>query len=133
MSKSPSKHVVDEQEIQRFNWKREVNVGREFSQKEMRQELKVLGYAGHGAFLKAITSGVNPPIVKPKRGVYCFSPKPVFIERLQTVWDTYTTTANPRNYKSGKYEEVVSIETAIKVLKEAGYKVLKPTVQYEEI
>ena len=99
----------------------------------MRQELKVLGYVNHGTFLKAMTNGVNPPIVKPKRGVYCFSPKPVFIERLQTVWDEYTKIANPRKYKSDKCEEVVSIETAIKVLKEAGYKVLKPVTQYEEI
>ena len=131
--KPTNKHVVDDQEITRFNWKRESAAQKEFNNKEIIEELKKLGYTGHNAFLKAMTNGVNPPIIKPKRGVYCFNPKPVFRDRLQLAWDEYTKIANPKNYKSGEYKETCSIERAIEILKEAGYKVLKPITQYEEI
>ena len=132
--KKTSHHIVDEQEITRFNWTRDNLKGREFNQVEIREELhKKMGYSKAAGMLRALCDGANPPILKIKRGVYCFNPKPVYIERLQTVWDVYTKYANPQNYKNGKHEHHVSIEQAIKVLKDAGYKILKPTVQYEEV
>ena len=132
--KKTTRHEVDEQEIMRFNLFRENLKGKEFNQTEMREELhSKLGYSKAAAMLRALSNGVNPPVLKVKRGVYCVNPKAVYKERLQTVWDEYTKMANPQCYKNGKHEHPVSIEQAIKVLKEAGYKVLKPIVQYEEI
>jgi hypothetical protein len=132
--KKTNHHVVDDQEIMRFNLTREILKGREFNQSEMREELnKKLGYSKAAAMLRALCNGTNPPILKIKRGVYCINPKPVFKERLQLAWDEYTKMANPQCYKTGKHEHPISIDQAIKVLKDAGYKILKPITEYKEI
>lgn len=131
--KKTSKHEVDDQEVMRFNLKRENVKGKEFNQAEMRETLHTsLGYSKAAGMLRALSNGVNPPIIKIRRGVYCFNPKPVYKERLQTAWEEYTKMANPQCYKNGKHEHPVSIDQAIKVLKDAGYKVLRPVTQYEE-
>ena len=81
-------------------------------------------------FLTAITSGINPPIIKVKYGVYAVNQKPVDKERLQTVFDEYVK-LNYIHFVKYKKKKI-SIEQAIYVLKNAGYKVLKPVTQYEE-
>lgn len=121
-------HQVDNAEISAFNKRREQLVGRELKREECRAVLIELGYAKNNKWLSAITHGVNPPIVRVKRGVFVFNSKPVFKDRLQTVWDRYTeTTSVSRNVKS------CTISQAIMVLKEAGYKVYKPVTQFEEV
>lgn len=127
--------VVSDNDISLFNIFRDNMKGKEMSRQDIKKALhKELGYVEHDSFLKALCDGVNPPIIRIRRGVYVVSPKPVFKDRLQVAFDTYTKCANPRNYTAtGKYEEKISIEKAIKVLKDAGYKVLKPITQYEEI
>lgn len=126
--------MVDEQEITRFNWTRDNLKTKEFSQSEIREELKKkMGYSKAAGMLRALCEGPNAPILKVKRGVYVFNPKPVYKERLQTCWDLYTKYANPQNYRTGVHQPNVSINQAIKILKDAGYKVLKPITQYEEI
>lgn len=132
--KKTNNHIVDEQEILRFNMMRENLSGKEFNRTQMLEELKKkMAYNKSDAILRALSDGVNPPIIKVRRGVYCMNPKPVYRDRLQTAWETFTKFANPQNYKTGAYKQAIPIEEAIKVLKEAGYKVLKPVVQYEEI
>jgi hypothetical protein len=108
--------------------------GKILSRNEMKAALhKELAYTNHDSLLKALSSGVNPPIVRVSRGKYQVAKEPVYIKRLQTAFDEYTHCANPRCYENGKYENKPSIEQAIKVLKDAGYKVLKPVTQYEEV
>lgn len=128
------KKVITEQDVLLFNMFRENMKGKKLSRNEMKEALhKELAYTNHDSMLKALTNGVNPPIVRVSRGVYQVSKEPVYIKRLQTVFDEYTHCANPRCYENGKYEEKISIDQAIKVLKNAGYKVLKPITQYEEV
>lgn len=128
------KKVITERDIEQFNIFREWAKNKEFSRNEMKKALKEkVGYNGHDSLLKALCSGINPPIVRIRRGVYAVCKEPVYIQRLQTAFDEYTKCANPRNYVTGKHMIVVSIETAIKTLKDAGYKVLKPVTQYEEV
>lgn len=131
------KKVISEQDVLLFNMFRENMKGKQLSRNEMKAALhKELAYTNHDSMLKALTSGVNPPIVRVARGKYQVSKEPVYIKRLQTAFDEYTKCANPRHYDSkGHYDETkrISIEDAIKVLKDAGYKVLKPITQYEEV
>ena len=128
------KKEITQQDVLLFNMFRENMMGKQLSRNEMKAALhKELGYTNHDSMLKALTSGVNPPIVRVARGLYQVCKDPVYIVRLQTAFDTYTKVANPRCYKTGKYEDSISIEQAIKVLKDAGYKVLKPITQYEEV
>lgn len=128
-----NKKIVTKKDISDFNTFREKYQAKEMSGTEMMQALKKeLGYPAHNMMLRALCDGENSPIIKVKRGRYCVNSKPVFIERLQTAFDAYTRFANPRHYKTEKYEEEISISKAIAVLKNAGYKVLKPVTQYEE-
>lgn len=128
------KKVITEQDVLLFNMFRENMKGKELSRNEMKKALhKELAYVEHDSLLKALTTGPNPPIVRLRRGVYAVAKQPVYIARLQTAFDEYTHCANPRNYVTGTHVRVPSIEEAIKVLKDAGYKVLKPITQYEEV
>ena len=133
MKKPGNKRVVDDQEILRFNLTRENKGQTEFKRVQMLEELHRLGYPKHDSILRAFSAGVNPPILRIARGVYVFNPKPVFKDRLQTALEEYTKLANPKNYKNGQYEEVLSEEQCIKFLKSKGYKILKPVTEYEEI
>lgn len=128
------KKVISEQDVLLFNMFRENMKGKVLSRDEMKKALqKELGYTNHDSMLKALTSGVNPPIVRVSRGKYQVSKEPVYIKRLQTAFDEYTHCANPRNYVTGSHMRLPSVEEAIKVLKDAGYRILKPITQYEEI
>lgn len=130
------KKIITKEDVELFNTFRESMKCREMSRNEMKKALhKELGYIEHDSLLKALCSGVNPPIVRIRRGVYVVAKEPVYITRLQTAFDEYTKCANPRCYVHGKYEDVknISIDEAIKVLKDAGYKVLRPITQYEEV
>lgn len=134
--KNTNHHLVTDDEISRFNLTRENLKNKKFNNEEIRNELnKKMGYTKAWALLRALCEGPNPPVIKQERGVYVFNTKPVYKERLQTCWDLYTKYVNPQNYKNGKYEKTstLSIEEAIEVLKKAGYKILKPVTQYEEI
>lgn len=136
-TKRCGKKVVSEQDVLLFNAFRDYMKGKEVSRTEMLNALhKELGYTKHDSLLKALTDGINPPIVRVRRGVYRVAKDPVYIQRLQTAFDVYTKCANPRHYDAqGHYDEKkrISIDDAIKVLKDAGYKVLKPVTQYEEV
>ena len=93
-----------------------------------------MGYCTSGIFIKAITNGVNPPVIKVARGRYVFNPQPVHIDRLQQVWKDYRVNGKNRPAKSVDARELESaINRAIALLKNNGYKVLKPTTQYEEV
>lgn len=134
-TRAKNQHVVTENEIAQFNMVRVNLAQKEMSRNELIEEFKKkMNYHMHSSFLKAITSGVNPPIIKISRGKYCVNPEPVHIARLQTVWDLYTKCANPRNYDDkGNYQQTMSIEHAIAILKQAGYKVYKPVTEFVEV
>lgn len=135
MPNKTAKHVVTDDEIRQFN---SIRAGHTMTQKvfsntEIKTVLKQLGYGGHDAFLKAMCEGFNPPVVRIERGKYTFNKEPVLKTRLQTVWDTYTKLANPRNYKDSKFKNVCSEEQAIACLKELGYRIWKPETKYIEV
>lgn len=128
------KKVITKKDIELFNVFRECYKGKEMSRNEIKKALhKELGYVEHDSLLKALTDGINPPIVRIRRGVYTVNKEAVYVQRLQTAFDEYTKCANPRNYVTGKHKRTISINEAIQVLKDAGYKVLKPITQYEEV
>lgn len=128
------KKIITKKDIELFNAFRECYKGKEMSRNEIKKALhKELGYIEHDSLLKALTSGVNPPIVRVRRGVYMVNKETIYIQRLQTAFDEYTKCANPRNYITGEHKRTISINEAIQVLKDAGYKVLKPITQYEEV
>ena len=128
---SKKKHEVTENEIQAFNWTRESMAGKEMSISELRHKLESLNYSSHPTFIRAISSGVNPPIIRVSRGRYVFNPKPVYIDRLKKVWADYVTNKRPEN--EDKKVDGISIEKAIAILKTNGYKILKPITEYKEV
>lgn len=133
MSGSKPHHKVDEQEIARFNMFRENNKCKTFSLEEFKTLLNEMGYATSGNLIKCMVSGVNPPFVRVSRGQYQFNPKPIYIERLQKVWDEYGYIGRNRMAKNPDKEQLsIDVNRAIKMLKDLGYKVLKPVTRYEE-
>lgn len=127
-------HIVDKAEIAKFNEEREKLFATELSLDQLKAILHNMGYCTSGIFIKAITNGVNPPVIKVARGRYVFNPQPVHIDRLQQVWKDYRVNGKNRPAKSVDARELESaINRAIALLKNNGYKVLKPTTQYEEV
>lgn len=134
MSGNKKHHVVDEQEIMRFNLFRENNKGKEFSLEEFKALLQKMGYATSGNLIKCMVDGVNPPFIRIARGKYAFNSKAVYIDRLQKVWDDYGYIGRNRMASNPDKKQLeLDVNRAIKMLKELGYKVLKPITQYEEV
>lgn len=125
------KHQVDDQEVMRFNLRREEFKGRNFTLEEFKGILRKMGYSANAKFITCITSGENPPFVRIQRGKYTFNPKPVYIQRLQTVWNEYGKVG--QNCKTECSASANEIANAIKLLKSQGYRVLKPVTEYKEI
>ena len=122
--------IVDDQIILTFNLFRENKLGKEFKRDEMKKLLKdQMNFPASDQFLMAITSGVNPPIVKVKRGTYSVNPKPVYKDRLETVFNEYKKTIKSETTRNKN----ISVEEAIIVLKKAGYRVLKPETKWIEL
>lgn len=127
-------HVVDEQEIMRFNLRRENEKGKTYNPEEFKELLRKMGYATSGNLIKCMVSGENPPFIRMERGKYCFNPNPVHIARLQKVWDDYGYIGRNRiNPNPDEKQLKLDVNRAIRILKELGYKVLKPVTQYEEV
>lgn len=121
--------TIDDQAILRFNLFRENVIGKEFKRGEMKKQLKdKMAFPASDQFLMAITYGVNPPIMRIKRGIYAVNPKPVYKDRLQTVFDEYKKTMKTETTRNKN----ISVEEAIIVLKKAGYRVLKPETKWIE-
>ena len=134
MANKTSKHVVDEQEIMRFNLRRENENGKTYSLEEFKELLHKMGYATSGNLIKCMVSGENPPFIRMERGKYCFNPKPIHISRLQKVWDDYGLIGRNRMSHNPDHKQLeLDVNRAIKLLKDLGYKVLKPVTQYEEV
>lgn len=132
--KKTQRHQVTKEEISRFNMFRENMKGKVISGKEMKEALKrKMGYSSSDQMLKALSTGDNAPILHPERGKYIVNPEPVFIKRLQTCWNEYSNMSLKYAHATVDNKEKISIEDAITMLKTAGYKILKPIVQYEEI
>lgn len=134
MANNKQRHIVDEQEVKRFNWRRENNKGKTFTPTQLKTLLKEMGYTVSQKFVTCITSGVNPPIVRVSRGTYAFSKNPVYIDRLQKVWSDYADYGRgTKQSATEKRVEVESISQAIALLKKHGFKIYKPTMKYEEV
>lgn len=121
------KHQVTREETARFNKVRAEHSGEIFTRSEMKEILAEMGYPKYEKLLQLMATGENPPIIRVSFGKYSFNPKPVFIGRLQQVW------SNKRQYESSTPKPSVSVAEAIKILKNSGYKVLKPVTEYEEL
>lgn len=92
-----------------------------------------MGYTTSGNLIKCMTDGENPPFVRVERGIYTFNPKPIYIQRLQKVWDDYAYIGRNRMAKNPDQRQLeLDVNRAIKMLKDLGYKVLRPVTQYEE-
>ena len=131
---SKKKHVVSDNEITALNWKRESMAQQTMDLTQLKDVLKSLGYCTSGNFIKCITSGENPPIIRMERGKYVFNPKPIHIDRLKKVWDDYCYYGRNRvNKNTDEAQLKLDISRAIALLKQNGYKVYKPTIRYEEI
>jgi len=122
-------HIVDDQEILRFNWKRENLKGKELSRKELEKVLESLNYNVCPLLISSIVSGVNPPVIRVSRGRYVFNANPVYKERLQTVF------TRKKKVQQGKDKDVLErhIQSAIALLKRNGYKIFKQKTEYEEV
>jgi hypothetical protein len=132
-------HIVDEQEIMRFNLRRENNAGKTFSTAEFKELIRKMGYSDNANFISCITRGVNPPFKRIERGKYAFNPIPVHISRLQTVWDEYadygkkSPKSDTESLTTVATEAEINAEKAIAFLKKMGYRILKPITNWEEV
>lgn len=121
------KHQVTREEAAKFNRVREAYVGKILTRHQVKKILVGMGYPKYEKLLQLMATGENPPIIRVSFGKYSFNPKPVFIGRLQQVW------SNRIQYESSTPKPSVSVAEAIKILKDSGYKVLKPVTEYEEL
>ena len=129
------RHEVSIEEIQIFNNFRVNNQNKELSKEQLCDLLRKMKLPTNGNFIKFLTSGVNPPVVRISRGKYMFAKEPVYAARLQTVWTEYADYGNKgRIVKSDKdtIDDLKKIEDAISLLKSHGYKVLKQVIKWEE-
>lgn len=92
-----------------------------------------LGWKCQSYVLSALSSGVNPPIIKMKRGIYVINPKPIYKERLQTALNEAKMTCSHYNKSSRSTSKEEQIQSAINLLKQNGYRVYKSIVKYEEV
>lgn len=131
-------HKVTQAECIAFNVWRQSNTGRKFSQPQLIGELThVFGFPIYWDTISEMSKGVNPPIIKhgnTRDAKFFVNPKPVFIERLQTVFNKTTT---KEELKLSKEEEALqrTIEAnplfAISILKKMGFRIQR--VEYTEI
>lgn len=122
------RHQVTREEAAKFNKVREAYVGKILTRPQIKEILVGMGYPKYEKLLQLMAKGENPPIVRVSFGKYSFNPKPVFMGRLQQVWD------NRKKYEPTKQAKPsITVVEAIKILKDSGYKVLKPVTEYEEL
>ena len=131
--RSKKRHEVTDAEIKALNWCRESMVGKEMTPDKLKEVLKNLNYATSGNFIKCMTSGENPPIIRVSRGKYAFSPNPIHIDRLRKVWHDYCFYGRNRVDSCDKKQLELDISRAVTLLKSQGYRILKPTTRYEEV
>lgn len=124
-------HEVDDQELIRFNSRREIAAakGTVFNPKELREVMRMFGYPQNSKFKTCITHGENPPIIHVKRGQYAFNPNVVHIERLKLVWKEYEAYGKPNEAEKASKER--AIQDAITLLRDNNYRVLKLQVREE--
>ena len=130
------RHEVSEEEIKIFNGYRLNNQNKELSKEQLCEVFRKMKLPTNGNFIKCITRGVNPPIVRISRGKYSFAKEPVYNMRLQTVWNEYGNYGNKKADALGDQdavEELKKIEEAIILLRSRGYKILKQVVKWEEV
>lgn len=130
------RHEVSEEEIQLFNGFRINNHNKELTKEQLCELLRKMKLPTNGNFIKCITSGVNPPIVRISRGKYMFAKEPVYAARLQTVWTEYADYGNKDRVcilgDKDTIDDLKKIRDAIDLLKTHGYKVLKQVIKWEE-
>ena len=74
----------------------------------------------------------NSFLVREGKKTYRFkSEQPIYIKAVETCFDEYFKLV--RKYNQPKEKTSLSIESAIKLLKDNGYKIYKQTIQYEEV
>lgn len=124
------RHEVTESEITAINWSRESMIGKEMTVAEAKDWLRKMNLPDNPNFFSCIAKGVNPPLVRVKRGIYVVNPKPIHIDRMKKVWQDY---ADYGKVKQKTITQPADIDNAIKLLKDNGYKVFKPIVEYKEV
>lgn len=124
-------HIVSDNEIAMFNTKRDVLCKQDLNRTELLHHLKNIGITDTRVIAQLLV-GENPPIVHVSRGIYRFSKDPVYKQRLQTAYDNVRK-ANRKNTIDENHPTEEAIKQAVKLLKNAGYRIYKPVTQYEEI
>lgn len=121
-------HIVDEQEITRYNMWRQNKKGQLTNSKETIETLSSLNYPQNPGFLTNLVK--HGCILKNGTGrntQYCVPPKPVHKDSLQAAWESYL---HPKK-KPKKFElDVTALiqqhpEAVIAQLKNMGYKILR--------
>lgn len=128
------KTIITDAVIAQFNAFSDNIRGKEFKREEMKKQLEQkMGWKMWDGLFMALTSGINPPIIRIKRGIYTVNPKPVYKERLQTCFSELKK-ANDR-YQSNRDKSSLDeqIQCAINLLKNNGYKVYKSIIKFEEV
>lgn len=129
------RHEVSEEEIQIFNGYRINNHNKELSKEQLCDLFRKMKLPTNGNFIKCITSGVNPPVVRISRGKYMFAKEPVYAARLQTVWTEYADYGNNTVRIIGDKDTIDDLkktQDAIEYLRSKGFKVLKQVIKWEE-
>lgn len=124
-------HIVSDNEIALFNAKRENLKGKELNRTDLLKELKKINLTDTRVIAQ-LMQGENPPIVHVTRGVYRLAKDPVYKGRLQTAYDSVREVRRVNRIDMSHPTEL-AIKEAITLLKNAGYKILKPVTEYEEV
>lgn len=115
------------------------NSGKEFTKKELLEILSQLNMPFKSYLFTGFIKSKNLILVKKgKKVTYHFSVNPIHQDTIKGIIlnaRDYQKETNLRYYTKRNNREVnmLTIEEAIQLLKNNGYKVYKPTVAYEEI
>lgn len=119
---------VTEEIVALFNARRENNKNAEFDRNHIIIELKKIGIPANDSMLCALTTGVNPPIVRIKRGTYMYNKDVVYKDRLQTALNAYYSR------KGTSKPKTLNEEDCIQFLKSTGkYEIYRVVKKLEKI
>lgn len=125
------RRVITQEECQRLNSLRVIYKGQALSYPQITEILKEeLGWKSY----YLIQQLISKLFIKVDRGVYAFPKEPVFIGKIQGVFDSIADKRKKAYEEEKKAPEVVitnPISEAIKLLKENGYKVIKQKFDLE--
>lgn len=125
---SRTRRIITNEECQRFNSLRTLYHGQTLKYLDISKLFAVeFGWKSY----TLVSSLVGKLFIKVERGKYVFPKDPIYIGKLQNIFDELAKQRKHSYEEKKKSPETTPISAAIKLLKENGYKVIKQKFDLE--